>query len=87
MASFISLLIAIFKAIPALQKLFESLMALYVQRQIDQMDKELLNAIARALKEKDQRDIEKAIGSPRAGEPSGTPGTVIIDHPPPGVKP
>jgi hypothetical protein len=76
----LSLLLAIFKAIPALKSLFDELVVAYTQSQIDNIKKEYLYAIQIAISQKDQRDIEKALGSPRAGEASGIPGAQVVDH-------
>lgn len=46
------------------------------------MKKEGREAIRKSLDEHDQRNIEKIIGSPTAGKPSGDPGAVVVDKPP-----
>ena len=81
-----SLLLAIFKAIPALEKWFQDLSALYIASRIESMKQENREAIKKAIEAQDQRDLERAIGSPKAGEHSGLPGTEIRDSLP-GVKP
>lgn len=73
------LILAILKAIPALKSLFDQFAAWYTQKEIENINKEYLNAIAKAISAKDQRDLEKAVGSPRAGEQSGLGGTEIRD--------
>jgi hypothetical protein len=77
----IDLILAIAKAIPVIDKWLD---ALTVAR-IESMKKTQREALRKALDEHDQRDLEKAIGSPGAGEPSGNPDSVISDTPPPGV--
>jgi hypothetical protein len=82
-----ALLLSLIKAIPALRDIFERLVSLYIQSEISSMKSENLNAVRMAITEHDQRDLEKAIGSPTAGIASGDPGSVIIDHPPGVHKP
>jgi hypothetical protein len=79
MASALALLLAIFKAIPALKSLWDELVAAYVQHEITAMNEELSNAIYQA-SHGDQRNLEKYIGSPRAGKPSGEPNERIVDE-------
>lgn len=84
-ATAIGLLTALFKAIPVLKEWFDDLITAYVNHSIDTMRKENREALGKALNGRDQRDLEKAIGSPTAGKPSGDPGTIISDRPPPNV--
>ena len=76
----IPMLTAIFKAIPALKDLFDQFVVAYTKSQIENIKKDYLNAIKTAINDRDQRDIEKALGSPRAGLPSGNTGAQIVDH-------
>lgn len=71
--------------IPAMISFFEKLMAEYTKLQVSKMKKENRDAIRKAIEEHDQRDAEKAIGNPDAGEASGEDGAVIVDAPPPNV--
>lgn len=71
------LILAIIKAVPAVKSLFDDFAAWYVQHEITSMKKELSDAILKA-SQGDQRNLETYIGSPRAGLPSGEPGSVII---------
>jgi hypothetical protein len=73
----IPLLTAIFKMVPALKDLFDQFIVAYTKHQIETIDAAYLAAIKKAINDKDQRDIEKALGSPRAGEQSGIGGTEI----------
>lgn len=82
MATFISLI----QSIPVLVDLVERFVALYVASRIGSMKKEHREGIKKALAEQDQRDLERAIGSPVAGLPSGVPGTEVRPTLP-GVKP
>lgn len=77
--SFINLLLSIAKAVPIVDKWIEQLSTLYFQTRIAEMKKENRDAIKTALEKQDQRDLERALGSTIAGEPSGTPGSEIID--------
>jgi hypothetical protein len=76
----ISLLLALFRAIPILDKWFQTLMVEWFNRSVDKMQTENLAAIKKALSDYDQRELEKAIGNPNAGEPSGNPGSTIVDE-------
>jgi len=71
------LILAIIKAVPALKDLFDQFVSWYVDHEIQSMKKELSNAIYKA-SQGDQRNLEKFIGSPRAGLPSGEHGSVIV---------
>lgn len=86
MATVLSLLLAIFKAIPSLQALWDGLVSMYVESQIASMKAENRAAIQKALQDQDQRDLEKAIGSPNAGKEVPANGSEIVDSLP-GVKP
>ena len=74
MTSVISLLLAIFQAVPILKELWEQAITLWINTQIDKMTKENRDAIKKAITEHDQRALEELI-STRPGEPSGLPGT------------
>jgi hypothetical protein len=87
-----SAVLAVLRSAPALAGLalkfisaVENFVTWFINNRIDQMAKENRDAIKKAVVDQDQRDLEKAIGSPTAGEPSGIPGTVIRDALP-GVK-
>lgn len=71
MASFFAGLVAFFKAIPALKDIFDKFIAFYIQRELENIKKENSDAIRRAVNEKDQRDIEKMLGSKHEGQPTG----------------
>lgn len=77
MSSVIGLLLAIFKAVPALKALWEQLLVLWLHSQIEGMKKENRNAIKKAIHDYDQRELEGLLGNPRAGEHSGLPGTEL----------
>lgn len=79
-SSILSLLTAIFKAIPVLKGFWDEMVTAYINSQIATMKKENREAIRKAIYEQDQRDIESAIGSPTAGEQSGLPGAVVVDE-------
>lgn len=70
-------LIEIIKAIPAIKSLFEQLVGLYVASELVSMKKENRDAIKKAIHEFDQREIEKALGNPNAGDPSNLPGSEL----------
>lgn len=76
----VGLILAALKAIPALKDLFDEIASAWVAYSIASMKKELADAIVKATKEHDQRDLEKYIGSPRAGLPSGDKGAEIVDE-------
>jgi hypothetical protein len=73
------LILAIIKAIPALKDLFDQFVSWYVDREITNMKEELSHGIFQASMG-DQRNLEKYVGSPRAGLPSGEHGSTIVDE-------
>jgi hypothetical protein len=79
-------ILGILKAIPILDSWFQNLMVAYTKSKIDSMKKENRDAIREDIQNHDQRELEKAIGSPTAGLPSGDPGAVILPGPPPGLS-
>lgn len=83
--NYIAIALAILRVIPILDGWFQALSAAYIAAQIDAMKKENLDAIRKAIVGKDQRDLERAIGNPNPGAPSGDPGAVIVPTIPPGV--
>jgi len=70
---------ALIKAIPVLDKAVRGFIAYYSVKQIEWYRKELHEAIEKAVKTGETRDIENAIGSPRAGKPSGQTGADFSD--------
>lgn len=77
--------LAILKAIaviPVLVATFDEFVAWYVESRIAKMKVENREAIKKAIETNDQRPVENVIGSPSAGEPSGIPGSTIVDQPP-----
>ena len=85
----VALITAIAKAIPILDEWMQKLVVYYFNSSVDKMRKENIDAIRKVLVNKDQRDLEKAIGSPSAGLPSGNPESDIVDSLPgvPDIKP
>lgn len=83
--SIIALIITIAKALPVLNEWLHKFVELYIQAQIDSLKKETRQAIKKAIEEQDQRELEKVMGSSKAGLPSGIEGVQIVDHLP-GVK-
>lgn len=73
----LSLLLAIFKAIPSLKSWWDEIVSAYIAQEIINMKKELSSAIQKAANG-DQRNTETYMGSPRAGLPSGEPGSIIV---------
>ena len=80
-----SFLLAFLKAVPVLNSWFEQFVAFYTNAAIDRMQKENRDAVRKAVQEYDQRELEKAVGNPNPGEPSGQQGSEIISGPPPGA--
>lgn len=76
--SYFSAIIAVIKAIPAIKEWWDSLIAFYIDSQIETMKQENRDAIRKAINEHDQRDLEKALGSTKSGEKSNLPGAVIV---------
>lgn len=85
LAVVVGLLTAIFKAVPKLKEWFDQLLVMYTESQIDSMRRENYEALRKAIRAKDQRDLEKAIGHPEPGRPSNDAGTIIQPGPPPNV--
>lgn len=86
MGTFLSLMLAIFKAIPPLKSFFDALVRAYVNRTIDSMAKEDREGLRKAFEEQDQRDLEKAMGNQNAGKEVPATGSEIVDSLP-GVRP
>lgn len=86
MGSVISAILAICKAAPIFDRWVQQLLVAYSNARVDSMAKENRDAIKKAITDQDQREIEKLLGSSRAGELSGVPGTEVRDSLP-GVKP
>lgn len=71
MLTWVSLIYSIVKAIPVLDKAIRELFKLYAEKEKEWAYEAISKGILKAITEKDQRDLEAAIGSPRAGKPSG----------------
>jgi hypothetical protein len=84
-SSIVAIILGLLQAIPILDRWFQQIAVAYARIRLDQMKKENLDAIRKAIEEHDQRNLETVIGSPTAGKPSGDPGAVIVDRPPPNV--
>lgn len=77
MIQVVSLLFTVFKAVPALKDLFDRLVLAYMNYKDIQIDKDIREGIVIALRDHDQRELEKAISSTKSGEASGNPNTTI----------
>ena len=77
MASAIAAILAVAKAFPIVDSWLQQLTLAYTKATIAGWDKAIFDGIKTAVIERDQRDLEKAINNPGAGDPSGAPGTVI----------
>lgn len=77
MGTWLALLLATMKAVPAVRKWWEELTIAYYAYQDHQIEKATRDGIKKALESHDQRDLEKAMGSTKAGELSGNPNTTI----------
>jgi hypothetical protein len=80
LGSVFSIIVAIITAIPKVKAFWDQLLAFYVQSKIDDFKEADRAAIRKAIREHDQRDLEKQIGNRRPGEPSRLPGTDIVNH-------
>lgn len=78
-ASVFSFIYALLKAIPVLEKLVRDFFVFYAIKQREWYEKELHDAIKKAINTGETRDLENAIGSPRAGAPSGHDGSDYSD--------
>lgn len=70
---------ALTKAIPVLDKAVRGFIAFYAIKQVEWYRKELHEAIKKAIGDGATKPIEDAIGSPRAGKPSGNDGVEYSD--------
>jgi hypothetical protein len=86
MTNIILAILAIARAVPVIAEFLEKLSVAFTASRLASFRKENLEALRKAVKEYDQRDLEKAIGNPNAGEPSGDAGSEIVDSIPPGVN-
>ncbi len=86
MLSVFSTILAILKAVPVIEGWVQDFFVFYTQARLDAMRSENREALKKAFLEKDQRDLEKAIGNPTPGEESGNAGSEIKDTLPPGVN-
>jgi hypothetical protein len=71
LTGWLGLVYAIVKAIPVLDKAIRELLVFYAEKEREWAYEKISKGIFKAITGKDQRDIEVAIGSPRAGKPSG----------------
>jgi len=72
-------LLALIQAIPVVDKWVQQFIVYYVSKRKNEMKAENTAALRKALDEKDQRDLEKAVGNPHPGEPTSFPGTELRD--------
>lgn len=82
----LSLLLAVFKAVPVLKEAWDRLILMYLERQREHLKEEIRLGIYEAVAQKDQRRLEEAIGNPNAGKPVEIPESQIVDSLP-GVTP
>ena len=82
----LSLLLAIFKAVPVLKSAWDRLLLMYIEKDQANLAEEIRLGIYNAVNQKDQRGIEEAIGNPNAGKPVEMPDSEIVDSLP-GVDP
>jgi hypothetical protein len=78
MTAAVALLTAIFKAIPYLKQVWDSIVAEYIAHEYATMKKEDQDAVKKALETHDQRELERLLDPATAGEHSGAPGTIIV---------
>lgn len=72
-------LILILKAIPALKDAVDRFIAFYIKQEYLQMKEANRKGIREAIDNDDQRKLEEAINSTKAGLPSGVPGSTFHD--------
>lgn len=83
MAEIIAGIVSIARAIPAVRDIVNRIFDEWHKSEIESWDKSKRDAYRKLLDEHDQRDLEKAIGNPKAGKPSGDEGAVIRPGKPP----
>lgn len=72
-------ILAFLKVIPIVDGWVRDFIVYYSNSAIDRMTTENRAAIKKAIDGQDQRDLEKALGNPNAGEPSNIAGTELRD--------
>lgn len=77
MQTFFSVLFAIIKYVPVVKELWDRLLTEYIKMQIEQMRKADIEAIRKAIYEKDQRDLEGQLFN-NPGKPSGLDGVINV---------
>lgn len=85
LAAIVGGIVAIAKAIPAVERLVSLLVEEWTKIEIEKWNEERRQALRKLLDEQDQRDLERVIGNPKAGKPSGDSGAVVLPGKPPGV--
>lgn len=78
MAQIYAFLMAVFKAIPIVKGWFDQLVEFHIEKSLSEMKEENRAAVAAALKG-NTTELEKLLGSRRAGKASGYDGTEIRD--------
>jgi hypothetical protein len=63
--------LALVKSLPWLKDQVDAFIAWYLERELEGMKAENAAAILKCSRDKDQRDLEKAIGNSNPGVPSG----------------
>jgi hypothetical protein len=82
----LNVLLVAFKAVPVLKEVWDRLLVMYLEKKKAELAEEVRLAIYNAVHSQDQRGIEKAIGSPNAGQPVEISDSQIVDRLP-GVTP
>lgn len=72
-------LYALLKAVPIFNKWVQDFFVFYAQKQTEWAYAAISKGVTKAFRDGDQRDLEHAIGSPRADKPSGHDGVEYDD--------
>ena len=76
-----STILAVLKAIPILHEWFKSFVKWYSEKERQWFYESVAKGVVDAIEKRDQRDLEKAVGSPKAGKPSGHEGVEFENVP------
>jgi hypothetical protein len=82
-AEVFGLIYSLLKAIPVLDKAVRAFFKYYAELEVAWFERELYDAIEKAIKTGQTSDLEHAIGSPRSGKLSGDADSefIVIDKP------
>jgi hypothetical protein len=75
----LAVILAVINAVPKLKEFWDQLLVLYFQKEVEKLRKRDVEAIRKAISEKDQRDLEKQVFGKDPNYRSGIDGVRIVD--------